>query len=604
MALTDAPTVTLDGVQLASSWSLSQRIALGGLAITWGRQNHLQPAEPASLKLEVLDTDGQIASSAGLIGKRVTVVRADGRTIYRGRVDDFEIDHVEMNDPKLNVKRRVWRLMLICFDTIADLAKIHPRGPGNEAVGVNVLGPDYWFIERPANRIAALLAAGVPVPSIEWADPYPVTEGSPGLARWRTSSDNFSALNHVEGIYNAHPLAYVRHDPHTNGLTIGRPAATAGVELTWDGDTLDVALADGATVPARIVAMPEGYKARTGAADAIDVVQIISPSPTDAGKNDPLSSVDATTEAHTDRYNFMASGRREHRVMNEILTTLAPEVSESFSWPFPLAYVTSEYGYRASGFHEGIDLSGGPASSGEPIPSAGAGTVVTSVTLHEGWGNYVVVDHGTDADGNNLRTLYAHMIEPGVPVGTVVDRGDTLGRVGNTGNSYGAHLHFETWVNGAHINPRIFMDKYSTGAPAPVEGGVWQRRAADDTAATLNQLNGKVNLPRIRIDWRHFDYPPAIDAAFIDGTSHGLPLYFPGSVFAPVYEAATEHEIIGGTLVYFKGWTLDATLAPAIRTRAGITINQLVTIDAPLISDFDDDMLIADLGNVTKGVTA
>lgn len=82
MAVTDAPTVTLGGVALASSWSLKQRIALGGLAITWGRTTHLEPAEPATLKLEVLDTDGQIASSAGIIGKRVTVVRADGRTIF------------------------------------------------------------------------------------------------------------------------------------------------------------------------------------------------------------------------------------------------------------------------------------------------------------------------------------------------------------------------------------------------------------------------------------------------------------------------------------------------------------------------------------------
>lgn len=602
MAVTDTPTVTLGGVALASSWSLKQRIALGGLAITWGRTTHLEPAEPATLKLEVLDTDGQIASSAGIIGKRVTVVRADGRTIFRGRVDDFTIDHVEMNDPTLNITRRVWRLMIVASDPVAELAKTRPPGPGNEPGGIPTLGPNYWFTERPANRIAAVLAAGGNqiVSAISWSNPYAQGENYP-LVRWRSSADEFSLLNHIEGVYAAVPLGYVRHDPHTNGISPGRPASTLGVELTWNGNTLDVRLPDGQTIRARTVAMPNGYTATTGAADAVDVVQVISPSPSPDGD---LSTVEVATEANTAHYSPASTGRREHRVPNEILHSFAPDVVTQFAWPFPLSYVTSEYGYRGTGFHEGIDFSGGPAVSGEPIPAAGAGTVVISVSLHPGWGNYVVIDHGDDGNGNNLRTLYAHMIAPGLSVGTTVELGQTVGYVGNTGNSYGAHLHLETWVNGAHINPRIFMDRYASSEGPPIDAGVWQRQIADDTAAMLNQLNGKVNLPGIRLDWRHFTYPSAVTSTFIDSTAKAVGLYFPGSVFAPVYEAATEHQIIGGTLVYYKGWTLDATLAPAIRTRAGITVNQLVTIDAPRISDFADDLLLADLGNVTKGVTA
>lgn len=605
MAVTDAPTVTLDGIALASSWSLTQRIALGGLAITWGRMTHLDPAEPATLKLEVLDTDGQIASSADIIGKRVTVVRADGRTIFRGRVDDFTIDYVEMNDPQLNIIRRVWRLMIVASDPVAELAKARPPGPGNDAVGVANLGPNYWYLEWPAARMAAVMAAGGNhiVSSIAWSNPYTPGNTYP-LVRWRSAADEFSLLNHIEGVYAAVPLSHVRHDPHTNAIAPGQPARTAGVELTWDGDTLDLRMPDGLTIPARTVAMPNGYKATTGAADAIDVVQVISPGSVPSGPDDELTTADVTTEAATSHYSAAVTGRREHRIPNEILQSFAADTVTQFAWPFPLAYVTSEYGYRDTGFHAGTDFSGGPAVSGEPIPAAGAGTVVTSVSLHPGWGNYVVIDHGDDGDGNNLRTLYAHMNAPGLAVGTTVAIGTTVGFVGNTGNSFGAHLHLETWVNGDHINPRIFMDRYATGEGPPIDSGIWQRQIADDTAAMLNQLNGKVNLPSIRLDWRLLEYAADVATTFIDSTTKPVALYFPGSVFAPVYEAATEHQIIGGTLVYFKGWTLDATLAPAIRTREGITINQLVTIDAPLISDFDDDLLLADIGNVTKGVTA
>lgn len=134
-----------------------------------------------------------------------------------------------------------------------------------------------------------------------------------------------------------------------------------------------------------------------------------------------------------------------------------------FQWPFSLSLVTSEYGPRDTGFHEGIDFAGGAASLGNPIPCAGDGTVADSVILHAGWGNYVRVVH-TLSSGSQVSTLYAHMNQPpSVQVGDAVTKGQTLGYVGNTGNSFGAHLHFETWAGttfGSHMNPRNFMDQY------------------------------------------------------------------------------------------------------------------------------------------------
>ena len=136
----------------------------------------------------------------------------------------------------------------------------------------------------------------------------------------------------------------------------------------------------------------------------------------------------------------------------------------NFQWPFSLSTVTSEYGPRTTpytGFHEGIDFGNPPATAGAPIIAAGDGTVAVN-TFSAGWGNYVRITH--TVNGQQLSTLYAHMNAPGLPpVGSSVSKGDVIGYVGNTGNSYGAHLHLECWMGtsyGTHVNPRAFMAAY------------------------------------------------------------------------------------------------------------------------------------------------
>ena len=73
-------------------------------------------------------------------------------------------------------------------------------------------------------------------------------------------------------------------------------------------------------------------------------------------------------------------------------------------------------------------------------------------TWGSGWGYYVMIDHG---DG--YATQYAHCDEILVNVGDHVKRGDPIALVGNTGDSYGAHLHFEVWDNGNRIDPLPFL---------------------------------------------------------------------------------------------------------------------------------------------------
>lgn len=145
-----------------------------------------------------------------------------------------------------------------------------------------------------------------------------------------------------------------------------------------------------------------------------------------------------------------------------------------FVWPYPLEYTTDEYGPRpgiGDGFHKGLDFAGGPASAGNPIPATANGTVIGK-GYQEERGNYIMLDHGM-RDGNNLQTWYYHLQSPTpLSVGDSVTQGQTIGLVGNTGLSLGAHLHYETRINGDHLNPRAFMDLYggaSSTEPGPVQ---------------------------------------------------------------------------------------------------------------------------------------
>ena len=102
--------------------------------------------------------------------------------------------------------------------------------------------------------------------------------------------------------------------------------------------------------------------------------------------------------------------------------------------------------------HEGQDM---PAPEGTPIRAASSG-VITYVGVYSGYGNYVSIDHG-----NKISTGYGHMSRfADIHVGMHVDAGQVIGYVGNTGHSFGDHLHFETVVNGKKVDPVQFMKEH------------------------------------------------------------------------------------------------------------------------------------------------
>jgi murein DD-endopeptidase MepM/ murein hydrolase activator NlpD len=132
-------------------------------------------------------------------------------------------------------------------------------------------------------------------------------------------------------------------------------------------------------------------------------------------------------------------------------------------WPLAAdTTISSFFGYRScegcSTMHSGIDFTPG---AGVPIEAIADGVVVGSSVADGSWGVHVTIEH--DVDGVTYRSAYAHMQSGSMTleIGDTVTRGQVIGRVGNTGQSYGAHLHFVIQTaDGTFINPLPWMREH------------------------------------------------------------------------------------------------------------------------------------------------
>ncbi|MFV2021884.1 M23 family metallopeptidase [Micromonospora sp. LOL_023] len=155
-----------------------------------------------------------------------------------------------------------------------------------------------------------------------------------------------------------------------------------------------------------------------------------------------LENTAALSDQALERANDADRASRDtDRVPTTSMTQAAPDV-----WMLPLrGYTfTSPYGMRWGKLHAGVDLA---AAEGTPFHSVHAGTV-TLAGWNGGYGYCVIVKHD---DGTE--SVYGHASRVRVNVGQRVEAGDLLGDVGNTGHSYGAHLHLEVHVDGEPKDP-------------------------------------------------------------------------------------------------------------------------------------------------------
>ncbi|MFS0911819.1 peptidoglycan DD-metalloendopeptidase family protein [Microbacterium sp. 179-I 3D2 NHS] len=123
----------------------------------------------------------------------------------------------------------------------------------------------------------------------------------------------------------------------------------------------------------------------------------------------------------------------------------------AIQWPFVVGVGMSYgYGMRSGRLHEGIDFVPG---NGAPVQAIADGTVRIATEQGGAYGVTVYIDHVID--GSVITSHYSHMQYGSLQVtqGQTVKVGDIVGKTGNTGRSYGAHMHFELIVNGSTIDP-------------------------------------------------------------------------------------------------------------------------------------------------------
>jgi murein DD-endopeptidase MepM/ murein hydrolase activator NlpD len=155
--------------------------------------------------------------------------------------------------------------------------------------------------------------------------------------------------------------------------------------------------------------------------------------------------------------------------VGQIQTSAGHSTKYRFMWPEPEAQISQPFGPSTywfeppyggfAHFHTGIDL---VEPFGSPVYAADDGVVALVGSSGSGYGNYVVIAHS-----GGLDTLYGHLSAAFVKVGQQVVQGQQVGTEGSTGNSTGAHLHFELRINQKPVNPAPYLPP---GPPSAFRG--------------------------------------------------------------------------------------------------------------------------------------
>ncbi len=368
---------------------------------------------------------------------------------------------------------------------------------GGGAFAVASLGPD--ASELPVRQVFEAVMPLSVAAQTEALDAHQFTLFRTDLTR---SSDTAEALLKRLGLVDAAAAAFVRGNAEARNALLSRPGRTVTVEATHENALQKLSArwipdGDGGFKRFVIEKAASGFRARTEA-DALTpgsrlasgvVRNSLFAAAEDAGIPDPVASqlsdifagdVDFRSPRKGDRFavvyeTFEGDGQtlRTGRVLAaefargaktyQALWFQEPGQKGGYYRPngssLRKGYLDSpvEYSRVSSSFamrlhpvfnswrqHNGIDYA---APAGTPVRSVGEG-VIEFAGQQSGYGNIVVVKHR-----NNHSTAYAHLSQMDVKVGQAVNQGQTLGAVGSTGWSTGAHLHFEFRINGEYVDP-------------------------------------------------------------------------------------------------------------------------------------------------------
>ena len=166
-----------------------------------------------------------------------------------------------------------------------------------------------------------------------------------------------------------------------------------------------------------------------------------------------LSDLVLTEKAVSDLYEEKKVVKKVVLASNTSVSTAktktGPKIDMKFKYPVSSPVISSRFGQRWGRTHQGIDLA---APTGTNIYASASGTVTFAGWNSGGYGYLVVISHA-----NGVQTYYAHCSSILCSVGQTVSQEDLIAKVGNTGNSYGSHCHFEIRVDGVAYNPELYL---------------------------------------------------------------------------------------------------------------------------------------------------
>lgn len=233
----------------------------------------------------------------------------------------------------------------------------------------------------------------------------------------------------------ASPLDFILGSSQTTTQAPATPAATVSPALqsavqsiTQTGNPLDI----------------------ISGASALDLVASAQRSPLDVVVSSQSSPLDFITAAYSSKTYYQTGSWGGQYSWGGISTTFPPLPDAECVLP-ATGRITSGFGYRPSfgRQHKGVDIA---MAVGDTVRVALSGVITRVSCEPKGYGNYVVVSHD-----NGYETRYAHLSLPLVSIGEAVEAGQPIALSGNTGNSTGPHLHFETRYNGHPLDPTRFF---------------------------------------------------------------------------------------------------------------------------------------------------
>lgn len=181
---------------------------------------------------------------------------------------------------------------------------------------------------------------------------------------------------------------------------------------------------------------------RLRAADSIAIQRIVSR---------PVYNAITANEIYASSWDTERAHPYSSEVQSQLPDSLTIDLRD-FAMPTPSRLVTSNFGYRPRfrRQHKGLDIK---VYTGDTIYAAFPGKVRVVRYDRGGYGKYIVMRHP-----NGLETIYGHLSKQLVKTDQEVQAGEPIGLGGNTGLSFGSHLHFETRVLGEAIDPALLFD--------------------------------------------------------------------------------------------------------------------------------------------------